>query len=555
MIDPGKGNQICIIIVFAAMLLAACYDSSSGSGTDPDGDATSDSSSDSALDSLDSADHPSESIDPPDLDLDSYEFDGYLPESCSLFMIHVEWEGEPESTDTYVSSSFYESSDEPMLSVISIYEAFSCPDENEYCPVKVHVSRTYRPVALLLNSHHSIEWIIEPTEGAQIDKIMVTGMYPSSITAPEGVSWSIRDEGEYYFGHCWPHCVGSDTRNDIEEFAEYWGVPLASFHGANDVDGVFYWHICRDDCLEEVVCAGRECGRNECGYDCGTCPEDYTCVDFQCVPCSSNCIGRECGSDGCGGTCGSCLEDYLCNDGSCVPSPYMEACAEVMSETNYCFTIDNDGAALVGLESGLICPVGKRGTVLSNLVPMYTSSIAVLDGHMYVCVDDSVEGEGVHGILEVSLLDGSWEILPPLCSALTRYGDGLLVQPDLSFGPSGIVHYPTIEHVRADDGTRLAEEVDAFRMTVNGDMLYTAWHTTDHVDMFQLPSGSALETIYLEDYDTGIQGMAVTDDGFLASIAPWHESRIAIFDTGTGSHVRDIGLAHELWGLDCRTNP
>ena len=58
-------------------------------------------------------------------------------------------------------------------------------------------------------------------------------------------------------------------------------------------------------------CEGKICGNDGCGVPCGSCPEGWTCEDYQCV-CVPNCDGRECGVDGCGGLCGECAPLELC---------------------------------------------------------------------------------------------------------------------------------------------------------------------------------------------------------------------------------------------------
>jgi hypothetical protein len=101
-------------------------------------------------------------------------------------------------------------------------------------------------------------------------------------------------------------------------------------------------------------CAGKECGDDGCGVDCGACDSPppsvcldatrlryydkagscqsfkcaYTsveipcqsgCANAQCVNCTPDCAGRQCGSDGCGGACGACGAYAACNaSGQCI---------------------------------------------------------------------------------------------------------------------------------------------------------------------------------------------------------------------------------------------
>jgi hypothetical protein len=545
------------LVFFASVLCAACYESASRGGPDAIQDSFNDLASDLVPDTPDQLYEPIWDLgDDSDMwDIDTFEFDGYSPPACRLFAVDLEWEVSVE--EPYVSTSFFESSDEPMLSVISLYEPSSCP-HHARCPVTLHISRTYRPVVLVLSSYEAVEWVIDRAEGARIERILVGGYYESTVSGAGDVPTDL--DSISYFGYCWPRCSDHDTENEIRGIEGMLGIPLGSFFGAYRAGELTLWHICREDCLEEVACAGRECGMNECGYECGSCPDSHVCVDFRCVPCTSDCTGRECGPDGCDGSCGSCREDFICHEGWCIEAPYYAGCEEVASESHYCLTLGDAGASLMGLDTGLVCPLGKGNEALSLGWPE-AHSIALLDGHVHLCVDGAIGGIGVHGILRVSLLSGLWEVIPVLCYSLARYQEGLLVQPDMSFGPFGVVYYPSIEHLRSGDGEPIPGSITALRMTVNGNTLYSAWFSTDQVDTFQLPSGSSLGTIYLEDYDTWIQGMSVTDDGLLICNASWPEGRVAVFDAETGAHLRDVhpvtedGSSTTVMGLVCMTNP
>ena len=73
-------------------------------------------------------------------------------------------------------------------------------------------------------------------------------------------------------------------------------------------------------CDRTVVCSQSDCGDDGCGGVCGSCPEDWSCVDGQCTQeeCILDCAGKECGDDGCGGTCGQCMDDLYCTTDTCV---------------------------------------------------------------------------------------------------------------------------------------------------------------------------------------------------------------------------------------------
>ena len=80
---------------------------------------------------------------------------------------------------------------------------------------------------------------------------------------------------------------------------------------------------CQTEC--NPACAGKECGPDGCGGSCGTCPQAAPyCVQQMCqVACEPNCQFSECGDDGCGGSCGECGCGEACLAGQCV----FQACA------------------------------------------------------------------------------------------------------------------------------------------------------------------------------------------------------------------------------------
>lgn len=71
-------------------------------------------------------------------------------------------------------------------------------------------------------------------------------------------------------------------------------------------------------------CAGKQCGDDGCGGQCGTCTSPATCnASGQCVTaCTPNCTGKQCGDDGCGGLCPpGCTAPSVCQGGTCLCIP------------------------------------------------------------------------------------------------------------------------------------------------------------------------------------------------------------------------------------------
>ena len=103
-------------------------------------------------------------------------------------------------------------------------------------------------------------------------------------------------------------------------------------------------------------CVGKKCGDDNCGGECGSCPDGQTCKadGSACLsaslcgnqvcdagestttcpgdcPCVKKCEGKACGSDGCGGLCAKCATGSNCNSTGtlCVP----KTCGNAICET------------------------------------------------------------------------------------------------------------------------------------------------------------------------------------------------------------------------------
>ena len=73
--------------------------------------------------------------------------------------------------------------------------------------------------------------------------------------------------------------------------------------------------VCLDGSCCTPECDGKTCGDDACGGLCGVCAGGETCTDGAC--CAPECDGHECGADGCGGVCGCAGEGEVCFAGGC----------------------------------------------------------------------------------------------------------------------------------------------------------------------------------------------------------------------------------------------
>lgn len=110
---------------------------------------------------------------------------------------------------------------------------------------------------------------------------------------------------------------------------------------------------CPEEPCPVCFCAGRECGKDPCGNQCGTCPNAGHCFANGTCECQPTCEreSRECGYDGCGGSCGTCSRDdaSTCSaDGQCLSEcdRYSGSCSECAQWANCAWTTVGEGACL-----------------------------------------------------------------------------------------------------------------------------------------------------------------------------------------------------------------
>ena len=117
--------------------------------------------------------------------------------------------------------------------------------------------------------------------------------------------------------------------------------------------------------------------------------------------------------------------------------------------------------------------------------------------------------------------------------------------------------YASFEDAVAGNALPLDFAVNASRVNVRGDTVFAAWHSTDTIQQYGMPDGTEGALIHLQDYDTWVQGLSVTDDDLLVVSAWWPEKRITVFDVRTGTALWTLTNLHvptEFTGLVCRTH-
>jgi len=101
-------------------------------------------------------------------------------------------------------------------------------------------------------------------------------------------------------------CSGVEGR-DLYYCGDWWECP-----------GAYMTCLCHVTCVSYKVC-GYDSWAGE--FQCEFPPPETDaqgnlhCDWWECLP---NCAGKECGDDGCGGNCGECLDNFACEDDACV---------------------------------------------------------------------------------------------------------------------------------------------------------------------------------------------------------------------------------------------
>lgn len=193
-------------------------------------------------------------------------------------------------------------------------------------------------------------------------------------------------------------------------------------------------------------------------------------------------------------------------------------CPDVAAEPHFCITLGYPNTVwAVGPDTGHLCPIGT----LSEEVVSDISSIAVVGTRIHGCGYDI-------GTWRASILGGPPEILNVPCAAITGYQGGFLhVSAELD---GFIDHYATFEDIQAGAVIETFS-VEAFfsRISARESTLYTAWHSTDTIDRYTLPSAAPLAPLLPAGFDDWVNGMSVTQDGRLYILSSGN--RIEAFDS------------------------
>lgn len=211
-----------------------------------------------------------------------------------------------------------------------------------------------------------------------------------------------------------------------------------------------------------------------------------------------------------------------------------DACGDALSDSTFCMMSGGE-TRIVGLDSGASCSVAPYG-VAGALSP----NVAWLGNWVYACAGS--DGQ----LVRMSLADGTVERSFTYCEAMAAHGEDLVV-----FDSGGTRVARSWTDVRCGDFDELPGSYRNSRFGISGDTLYTAWHSTDTVDVWDLGSGESLYSVTLAGHDGWVDGLDATPDGRLIVNATVRMGRVLVFDDETGTLVDELAVGDGSAGLHC----
>lgn len=360
--------------------------------------------------------------------------------------------------------------------------------------IVVNIHPRPKPIVLFLSAYQAVSWelLVDPT--ATLKRVIVQGYERQQVNGvPHGVSVTQlgRDEilGLFYGWEL--GAGGAEYVRAIEGIRRYTGLVESSFQGcyAGASFEIPHWQGEPEFCQESAVSGDETIPRRS-------------------VP--------------------------------------FAGCESVTTESQYCLTIAGGSLALLGIDSGAVCPVATD----ARLEHTPTDHALSWRGEVaYVCDDYA-------GLKRISLKDGKTGLAQMPCSGVGVDGGRLLVA-----APSGRTDEPWARSLFGFDTWEqllAGRTISSFdlgyfvsRMTVHDGILYTAWHSTDTIKRTSLATGEALPPVALEGYEGWILGLAVTGDGRLLVTGELGGDTVYVFDARTGKAEGVVRPSTPVAGLAC----
>jgi hypothetical protein len=173
-----------------------------------------------------------------------------------------------------------------------------------------------------------------------------------------------------------------------------------------------------------------------------------------------------------------------------------QRCPFTVDWETVCITQTYQGLLAFNLATGNGCKLGEYDGLSG-------ANTLVITGQYVIGCDGDTEG-----ISRLDLANETSERFPGGCSSMTLLGDRWLVKRgDFQLFDSfdDAVVGATFEVLGIQDNNS--------RVGALGDRLYTAWHSTDELNRYDLANGNIPTAITLENFDGWVMGLVPLDDG------------------------------------------
>ena len=214
-------------------------------------------------------------------------------------------------------------------------------------------------------------------------------------------------------------------------------------------------------------------------------------------------------------------------------------CAAIEAESAHCLTIDGPRAHLVGLDSGSVC---TRVELDGAFGP---TSLAWTGDEVVGCDEADLR------LRSVDLATGTITSYDTTCQAVAVHPEGLVVLRTTTGSPE---LYGSVEAIASGRPAEVfAIQPTASRIATANEVLYSSWHQTQAIQVWDLATSTYVQDVVLEDWDDWVFGLAVVG-GRLVVLGPAQERMVRQYDVGSGALLGELPLPDlDLpQGLACR---
>lgn len=201
------------------------------------------------------------------------------------------------------------------------------------------------------------------------------------------------------------------------------------------------------------------------------------------------------------------------------------SCDEIMLESAYCMYAGLGSLQLIGLDSGEQC---EMTVVAGDHQPW---SLVWVGDDLVTC--DAVQRR----VGSIDTFTGEHITTDQPCEAIAPHPLGFVVLQTFAGEPM-VVFASFDDALTGSSVDLLGMAPQAATLTTADGLLYAAWHSTDHLEVWDLALQTRLDDLYLERYDDWIYGMSIVDNTVYAL---GHE-RLVGFDISSGARLVDIPM-------------